>query len=138
VAKITAKLEGYDATQRALVKAPELTKVFAAEAVAKSTFSLEQRARALAPRGLTGRLRKAITSKASATAGRIGIAGGYGLGGKTKGPETYWIFVEFGTVRKAARPFFRPAAEAEKADYLKRLRDIGPKLERDLAAGRTL
>lgn len=138
MAKITARLEGYEATQRALLKAPEVTKALAGDVVAKSTFSLEQRARALAPRGLTGRLRKAITSKASATAGRVGIAPGFGLGGKTKGPEVYWIFVEFGTVRTAARPFFRPAAEAEKADYLKRLRDIGPKLERDLAAGRTL
>jgi HK97 gp10 family phage protein len=137
VATVTATLEGFEATKRAIAAVPEAAKALAADAVAKSTFAVEQAARARAPRGLTGRLRAAITSKATATAGRVGIAPGFGISGRP-GPEVYWRFVEYGTVRMPARPMFRPAAEQERDPFLKRMRDIGPKLERDLARGRTL
>jgi len=33
----------------------------------------------------------------------------------------HWRFQEYGTVRMAARPFLRPAAEAEQADHQRRL-----------------
>ena len=138
MAKVTATLEGFEQTKRAIAAVPEAARLLAADAVAKSTFSVEQSARAGAPRGLTGRLRAAITSKSSGTSGRVGIAPGFGLGGKTKGPEAYWRFVECGTVRFPARPFFRPAAEREKDPFIARMRAIGPKLERDLSGGRTL
>lgn len=138
MAKITATLEGFEATKRAIAAVPEAAKRLAADAVAKSTFSIEQSARALAPRGLTGRLKASITSRATATAGRVGIAGSVSSSLKYKGPETYWRFVEYGTVRVPARPFFRPAAEREKDPFIKRMREIGPKLERDLSSGRTL
>jgi HK97 gp10 family phage protein len=137
MAKVTATLEGFEATKRAIASVPEKAKLLAADAVAKSTFAVEQAARAFAPRGLTGRLKAAITSKSTATAGRVGIAPGFGIGGRP-GPELYWRFVEYGTVRHDAQPFFRPAAEQERDPYIKRMRDIGPKLERDLARGRTL
>jgi len=138
VAKVTATLEGFEATKRAILKAPDLAKVYSADAVAKSTFAVESSARALAPRGLTGRLKAAITSRATATAGRVGLAGSVSSSTKYKGPETYWIFVEYGTARTSARPFFRPAAEREKDPFIQRMRAIGPKLERDLSSGRTL
>lgn len=137
MAKVTATLDGFEATKRAIAAVPEAAKALAADAVAKSTFSLEQTARALAPRGPTGRLRAAITSKATATAGRVGIAPGFGTG-RGPGPDVYWRFVEFGTVRVPARPMFRPAAERERDPFIRRMREIGPKLERNLSAGRTL
>lgn len=137
VATVTATLEGFEATKRALASVPDKAKLLAADAVAKSTFAVEQSARAKASRGLTGRLRAAITSKSTGTSGRVGIAPGFGLNGRP-GPEIYWRFVEYGTVRVPARPFFRPAAEGEKDQYIKRMREIGPKLERDLSSGRTL
>jgi HK97 gp10 family phage protein len=138
MAQVTATLEGFEATKRAIAAVPEAAKLLAADAIAKSTFAVEQAARALAPRGLTGKLKASITSKSTATAGRVGIAPGFGPGGKAPGPEVYWRFVEYGTVRVPARPFFRPAAERERDPFIKRMRDIGPKLERDLARGRTL
>jgi HK97 gp10 family phage protein len=138
MAKVTATLEGFEATKRAIAAVPELAKVLASDAVAKSTFSVEQSARALAPRGLTGRLKASITSKATATAGRVGIAGSVSSSPKFKGPEAYWRFVEYGTVRVPARPFFRPAAEREKDPFIARMKAIGPKLERDMSSGRTL
>jgi HK97 gp10 family phage protein len=138
MAKITATLEGFEATKRAIAAVPEAAKRLAADAVAKSTFAIEQSARALAPRGLTGRLKASIVSRATATAGRVGIAGSVSSSLTHKGPDTYWRYVEYGTVRVPARPFFRPAAEREKDPFIKRMRDIGPKLERDLSSGRTL
>ena len=138
MAKATMTLEGFEATKRAIAAAPVAAKALAADAVAKSTFAVEQGARALAPHGLTGRLKASITSKATATAGRVGIAPGFGIGGSSKGPEVYWRFVEYGTVRVPARPFFRPAAEREKDPFIKRMEDIGPRLERDLSSGRLL
>jgi HK97 gp10 family phage protein len=137
VATVTATLEGFEATKRAIAAVPEAAKALAADAIAKSTFAVEQAARARAPRGLTGRLRAAITSKSTGTAGRVGIAPGFGIGGRP-GPEVYWRFVEYGTVRMPARPMFRPAAEQERDPFIRRMRDIGPKLERDLSRGRTL
>lgn len=137
MAKQTMTLEGFEATKRAIAAAPVAAKALAADAVAASTFAVEQGARALAPRGLTGRLKAAITSKASATTGRIGIAPGFGIGTGT-GPEVYWRFVEFGTVHLPARPFFRPASEAERDNFIRRMEQIGPRLERDLSSGRLL
>ena len=135
--KVTATLEGFEATKRAIAAVPEVAKVHAADAVAKSTFAVEQAARARAPRGLTGRLRASITSKTTGTAGRVGIAPGFGIGGRP-GPEVYWRFVEYGTVRMAAQPMFRPAGEQERDPFIARMRAIGPKIERDLSSGRTL
>lgn len=132
MAKFTSRLDGFDATKRALKAAPELVRVLGADAIAKSTFAVEQTARALAPQQ-TGALRQAITSKSSGLSGRVGIAGGI-INGRR--PEVYWRFVEYGTVRMPARSMFRAAAEREAPIYIKRLQDIGPKLERDLSSGR--
>lgn len=130
--KTTMKLEGFESLQRALVQAPALVKVHASGAIDVSTTSLASRARAKAP-VKTGALKKAIV----ASRVRTGLTGTVGLGeGPADGPRFYWRFVEFGTVHQRAQPFFRPAADAEAPDYIKRLKDIGPKLERDLSASR--
>lgn len=134
MAKVTSSLDGFEAVRAAFKAAPEKVRVLAGDAVAVSTFATAQGARAFAPRR-TGALREAITSKTIGLNGRVGLVGGEVRGER---PDVYWRFVEFGTVKVPARPFFRPAAERETEPYLKRLRDIGPKLERDLAAGRLL
>lgn len=43
-------------------------------------------------------------------------------------------FIEFGTRHQPAEPFMIPAAAAEQAHYLERVRDASKKAERDLAA----
>jgi HK97 gp10 family phage protein len=128
MAKVTLKLEGFEATRRALVAAPERARVHASSAVAASTFAVTQRSRSLVPVD-TGRLKNAIgsTRVVSGLQGQVGI---------TDADAYYWRFVEFGTINMAARPFFRPAAEEERNVFIQRMRDIGPRIERDLSTGR--
>lgn len=130
MAKVRMTLEGFESTRRALVAAPELARVHASSAVAASTFAVTQRARALVPVD-TGALKAAIDSTrvVSGLQGRVGISGS---------GASYWRFVEFGTRKMQAQPFFRPAAEQERAAFIQRMREIGPKIERDLSLGRFL
>jgi HK97 gp10 family phage protein len=127
MAKITMKLEGMERTLRALHQAPEVARVHASSAVASSTFAVAQKARALVPVD-SGVLKRSIESSRTVNGltGRVGVsAEGF-----------YWRFVEYGTINMAARPFFRPAAESEQSPFIQRMREIGPRMERDLAAGR--
>lgn len=74
----------------------------------------------------TGTLKRAIYSKSSALSGRVLV-----------GPEAhYWRFIEFGTVRMAARPFVRAATEIETGPFVQRMTDVALELERDLASGK--
>ena len=124
------KLEGFESLQRALKGAPEAVRVRASSAVAASTFAIAQRARALMPVA-SGDLKRAITTTRTAS----GLSGSVGLDTRD---TYYWRFVEFGTRHMAARPFFRPAAEAESDLFIQRMRAIGPALERDFSRGRFL
>lgn len=121
-------LEGFGPLQRAIASAPAVVKAHASSAVAASTFAIVQRAKALVPVA-TGTLKSTI--EASRVVG--GLTGGVGIASSA---GFYWRFVEFGTVRMPARPFFRPAAEAESNTFIDRMRAIGPKMERDLSTGR--
>lgn len=131
--KVTMRLEGFDALQRALTRAPELVKALSGAAVQASAFSIAQRARSLVPVA-SGDLQASIEAASTGTTGRVGVID---LGGPL-GPRRYWRYVEYGTVRRPARPFFRPAADEESDAFIGRMRAIGPRLERDLSAGRFL
>lgn len=134
MAKVTMRLEGMETLQRALTRAPQLVAVHAGDAVAVSSFAVAQRARAIAPRR-SGALKEAITATSRGLSGRVGVAS---KPSATGDPSRYWRFVEFGTVRTSAQPFFRPAADQESSTFIQRIRAIGPKLERDLSTGRFL
>ena len=121
MAKVTMQLEGFEALQRAIKTSPDLVRLHSEDAVSKTSFSTASRATALAPRGPTGRLKGSIKGTSRGLNGRVTIA-----------PEAfYWRYVEYGTVNMTARPFIRPAAEAEGPHYINRMRAIGPKLERN-------
>lgn len=147
MSKVTLKIEGMEALQAAIRTAPDRVKAYAGDAVALTTFAIAQRAKALAPRD-TGALQRSITASSRGLTGKVTIAeGGETIGGRTvfgpgdmgrHRPAVYWRFVEFGTKRTAARPFLRPAAEAESEAYLQRFREVGRKLERDFSAGSLL
>lgn len=122
------KLEGFEATQRALLRVPDVARTHASSAVAASTFAVAQRARAIVPVD-TGTLKASIESSRTVN----GLTGSVGVSSRDVG---YWRFVEFGTRHMAARPFFRPAAEGESNAFIQRMRDIGPKIERDLSVSR--
>lgn len=127
MAKVTGTLTGFEAFQRALQKAPDAVNDYASDVVLKSTFAVAQRARTFVP-VRTGRLKRAITSRAIKLRGRVGFS--------EKVP--YWRFVEFGTVKRVSHPFIRPAVEAESESFIQGMRAIGPRLERDLSTGRLL
>lgn len=124
----TITLDGFDAFRNVMRAAPEVVRAHASQAVAASTFAIAQRARALVPVA-TGELRRSIESShvTNSLNGRVGT--------NTRA-AFYWRFVEFGTVTQSARPFFRPAAEAESNAFVARMRAIGPRLERDLSSSR--
>lgn len=132
MAKATMKLEGMDALQRAFARAPELVAVHAATAVQASTFAVAQRARSLAPVD-TGALKDAIQGDSRKTSGRVGLAPDLQ---RVNGPQKYWRHVEYGTSRRPARPYFRPAVDMESQGFIDRMRAIGPRIERDLSSGR--
>lgn len=128
MAKVTMALEGMDTLQRALKAAPDRVQAGAGDAVLKTAFAIAQRARSLVP-VRTGRLRNAIASASRGTSGRVGL---------DDRSLVYWRYVEFGTVHMRAHPYFRPAAEAESALYIERLRIVGRTLERDLSSSSLL
>lgn len=121
-------LEGFRFLEKALEKSPDLVRSFASSAVAASAYAIAERARSLVPVA-TGELKSSIDY----TRTRTSLTGSVGLSGKD---TYYWRFVEFGTRNMAARPFFRPAAESERNVFVQRMRDIGPRLERDLSVSR--
>lgn len=131
--KVTMKLEGMEALQRALQRTPNLVASLSADAVQVSSFAVAQRARALVPVA-TGDLKAAIELSSTGTSGRVGLVA---LGGPA-GPMRYWRWVEFGSARRPARPFFRSAADIESTGFINRMRAIGPRVERDFASGRFL
>ncbi len=126
MAKVTTALDGFEATKRAFANAPDAVKAAAGDVVAKSAFAVAQRMRSLVP-VRTGNLKRRITSAATGLNGRVGFS---------DADAFYWRFVEFGTVRVPARPFVRPAAEAESDAFVRGMQGIGPRLERDLSSGR--
>lgn len=127
---ITIRLEGFDALLLALRRQPVLARKLLSQVVERSTFNVVTRARGLVPVD-TGDLLHAIDSSTRGLNGRVGITESRASGSQS--PGVYWKFVEFGTVHQAARPFFRPAAEAEATPFIEAVRSIGPKLERDFS-----
>jgi HK97 gp10 family phage protein len=114
-----------DALQRALKDSLEEMRAQVAQAVAVTTFAAAQGVRARAPRD-TGLLLSQITSSSRGLRGVVEM-----------GVDAfYWPWVEYGTVKMAARPFVRPAAEAEFPNLERRLRDIGTRLERGFTLAR--
>jgi HK97 gp10 family phage protein len=119
------RLEGFAQLQRALTRAPELVKKHAASEVAHTSLRIANRAAQMAPVD-TGTLRRDITWTTTGD----GLSGGAGLHSNA---AFYWRFIEYGTVKMPARPFFRPAAEMERDNFVRGMRDIGPHIERELS-----
>ncbi len=132
--KQTMTLEGLEPLKALVAKTPDLVKLFMGDVVSSTAYGVAQRAKALVPVA-TGSLKRSITFTARGLNGRIGIASTEIFEGDRR-PDVYWRFVEFGTVRVPARPFFRPATEAESVDFERRIRGVATKIERDLSGGR--
>jgi HK97 gp10 family phage protein len=123
---ITMQIKGLPQLQRTAARLPGVAQEHAQATVASAVRAVEARARSLVRRD-TGALQGAIHGRVEGLRGGVGIAGGM-INGRR--PATYWRHVEFGTVRVPARPFLRPAAEAEVPVVEQRARDLGQQLER--------
>ena len=130
MAGVTMKIEGMEALQRVLQTAPDLVRSKGVDAINVTSFAIAQRAKSLV-RVDSGDLQRSIEAKRTVTS----LSGGIGINTKS---TYYWWFLEFGTVKMAARPFVRPAAEAEQDAYIQRWQAIGRNLERDLSTSRFL
>lgn len=124
--RLTVSLSGFEALQRAFATAPALVQARAKVAVTTTVATIASRARALVPRD-SGALHRAIAWEVDDLAGAVGV---------DTVDVFYWVFIEFGTKYKAARPFFRPAAEMESDPFLQRMRAIGDDLDRAFTLGR--
>lgn len=137
--KLIKKLKGLStATQKKIVR-PSVTK--AVRVIAKD-------AKGRAPKD-TGLLKKSIgqrvkTYRSGNISGIVGPRSGFKrtveIDGKAviKNPTKYSHLVEFGTSRKAARPFLRPALEAKKSEAVRIMTtEINANIKKQIAKGAT-
>lgn len=97
---------------RALKKLPDWAKADAQKVMDVTAFQVWRRASTAAP-FRTGALRKGLQWESRPRSTRA-VVGATPL-------AWYRRFLEYGTVKMAARPFIRPAAEAETADHQRRM-----------------
>ena len=121
--RVRLKLEGMDLLQRRLELAPNVVKHHVSIAVGISAVRVAQRARELAPED-TGLLKREIRSEH--------VDGSLEAGVGVSKLAWYWGFLEFGTVKMSARPFFRPAAEEGQAQFIQEIADSGQDIEHRL------
>jgi HK97 gp10 family phage protein len=107
-----------EALQRAITATPDVVRDALAGVVALTTFAIAQGMRALVPRD-KGLLLGNIGSSANGLTGRVEI----GI------DAYYWHFLEFGTVKMGAKPFIRPAAEAESNTFESRIVSVAKSIE---------
>lgn len=122
MAKVTMTLEGMDALKRAITESPKELKRWSSDAVRQSTWAIADKMRRRVPVGETGTLLGAIEAK-------VPVQTGLTANVNINGDAFYWRFLEYGTVKMAARPFARPAAEEESNAYIGRFTEVGRKLE---------
>ena len=99
MAKVTFKLEGMEALQRAIVEAPKETKRGCSDAVRQTTWGIADKMRKRVP-VRTGTLLTSIEARVPVQTGLTGRV-------EIDGDAYYWRFLEYGTVNMAARPFIR-------------------------------
>lgn len=137
MASNTLTVSGLDTLKRALEIAPDRANQRAAQAVASSTYSTENRVRVGAPED-TGLLKRSIDSNASRLTGRVTI----------DNAAYYWRFIEHGYTKSVsasggrfqvpARPFVRAAAEAETPVFVRKIEEVARSIERDFSTSRFL
>jgi HK97 gp10 family phage protein len=126
MATVKVAIEGMEDAQAALRRFPDQARDAMSDVIQKTVFAARQRMAAAAPRGATGRLRGSLTATVRGLSGRVLM----------EGDAYYWRFLEHGTRYITARPFVRPAAEAEANEVPKRIVSMAAKLERDFGTSR--
>lgn len=114
--------------------APKVAMRLARNAVHKTAGQVRNAMRKRAPRD-DGTLRKAIhTKRRRGTPDTVVSDVRIAHGNTVKHDAWYWHFIEFGTVKTAAKPFIRPTVDEFEQQIPKIFRDeFGKQLERQLA-----
>jgi hypothetical protein len=86
------------------------------EVVQRTLLAIETRAKLIVPVD-TGALRASITTEMETQTSGVCYT-----------PQEYAHFVELGTTRMAARPYFTPATEAARGPFLKEMSDLESRL----------
>lgn len=121
----TVRVIGLREANAALKRLPDFAKAAAQKVMDVSAFQVARGAQTRVRRR-TGHLAGAITwqSRPRSVSSVVGVA-------RT---AYYWKFLEYGTVKMAARPFMRPAAAGVERDHQQRLevalRGAGDQVER--------
>jgi len=112
---------GLKEANAALRQLPDFAKPKAQGVMDVSAFLVFQGAEARVKRR-TGFLASQLdwASRPQSVSAVVGVNDGHGLHADER-PAFYWKFLEYGTVKMAAQPFMRPAAEAVEADHESRL-----------------
>lgn len=128
MARVSMQMVGLDRLEATLRRTPERVRAALEKAVAQTAVGMAQRARTNVPVE-TGALKQAIQHTAKGLVGGVVINAGTFNGRR---PETYWRFVEFGSIHNPSfRPFLRPAADAETPTVEARLRTAASQIERE-------
>jgi hypothetical protein len=137
--KVTIHVEDVGGSfKRFLAAAPREARAYIHDAVEKTAFSLQQRMKALAPVGPDApNIRESISYKRRGQRAEIGLLDGQGgempaAPGSTATQAEVGLYNEY---RPNAQPFMRPAAEAENADFTRRISDAMKQVERSLSGG---
>ena len=114
------ELIGLKEANRALKKLPDFAKAKAQDVMDVTAFNVSQGAQRRVRRR-TGQLAGDISwqRRPRSLSAVVGVAA----------RSFYWKFLEYGTVKMAAKPFVRPAAEAEADTFEKRIRDVAASVE---------
>jgi len=137
--KVTIHVEDVGGSfKRFLKEAPREARAYIHDAVEKTAFSLQQRMKANVKVGPDApHIRESISYKRRGQRAEIGLLDGQG-GEAQAAPGSSATQAEVGLYNEYnpnSQPFMRPAAEAENADFTRRIADAMKRVERDLSIG---
>jgi HK97 gp10 family phage protein len=131
VIEVRISLRGGKELARKFKVTPYLLRKLNAEVAAKGAKATVVRAQRFVPK-LTHRLERAIyAERVTDLTYIVGVRPG---DGSRTDPAMYARYVEYGTAKKEARPFMRPAIEAERAYLPARMRQVKALLEAQVRA----
>jgi HK97 gp10 family phage protein len=126
--KTVIAIENMEAVRAAFAALPERVRDDFAALIERTTFAIGQRTIANMPEPITGTQRESVTARSRGLRGTVTID-----------PDAfYWKFQEFGTKHQPARPFARPAAEAETPAFEQGVQRVGATIQREFGTSRFL
>lgn len=118
---MSAKWRGIAEARKQFARLPEVVRNQINEATDATRKAIVEGAKARVP-VRTGELKRSIRSTMDKRRGKA----------KVSARARHAHLVEFGTVNMPAKPFLQPAAEAERDNYVRRAKEAGQRIEREM------